>query len=254
VAALCRGRWLGATLASAWSLAQALPASAHVGHVVQRAERYVKLDVTPGDARVVVSLSLGPSEMEGVLRAADVDLDGDVTSEEAETYVLAFGEALDRDITVRVGGERVKLDWGEPFLQPAGQVRLSPGTVELVGHAELGGGRVPIVFEDRMQRPVLDRTDVSLEARDGARLVAAGFGAAPEGVEPRLAFGPEAARPVIFGAVVETPEALVPSRASGAFPWVISAMSIAGVLGFFASRALRRLRARGAEPGEDQRR
>ena len=48
----------------------ASPASAHVGHVILRAERYLKLDVAGRDARVVVSLTLGEGEGRRVLELA----------------------------------------------------------------------------------------------------------------------------------------------------------------------------------------
>ncbi len=233
---------VGAALAGALSLVYASPARAHLGHVVDRAERYVKLDVTPGDARIVVSLTLGPAEMASVLGAADADRDGRVTDEEADAYVRTWSAGLDEELAVRIGGERVDLVWGEPFLEPAGAVRPVVGTVELVGHAVLGAGRVPIVFEDRMQRPVFDRTDVSLEARNGVHLVAAGPGEAPAGNVPRFAFGPEAPRPVVFAAVVDTPEALVPrADRRPILLWMLGAMTAAAALAFGASRALRRV-------------
>ena len=52
-------------------------AHAHVGHVIARAERYLKLEVAGNDARVVVSLTLGEGEGERVLSEADADRDGD---------------------------------------------------------------------------------------------------------------------------------------------------------------------------------
>jgi hypothetical protein len=59
---------------------------------------------------------------------------------------------------------------------------------------------------------------------------------------------------VIFAAIVETPESLVPRREGGLLRWAVSAMTFAGALAFFASRAVRRLRARAAKRSPDQRR
>jgi hypothetical protein len=241
-----------AWLAIALMLSFALPVRAHIGHVVERAERYLKLDVTPGDARFVVSLTLGPTEMERVLGAADADDDGRVTEGEAEAYVRTWGEGLDDVLTVRVDGELDAFSWGEPFLQPIGDVRPVGGSVELVGHVELGAGRVAIVIEDRMARPAIERTDVSLETRNGVRLVAAGPGADPAGIEPRFAFGPGAPRPVVFAAIVETEASLIPARRhESALGWVLAAMTATGVLAFVAMRLGRAFHARRRRAAND---
>ena len=58
-------------------------ASAHLGHEVVRAERYLKLDLREGEVRLVVTLTLGEEEGASLMRAADDDGDRKVGEEEA---------------------------------------------------------------------------------------------------------------------------------------------------------------------------
>ena len=60
----------------AWRLVLASVGLAHLGHVIQQAERYIKLDVSGYRVRVVVSLTLGAQEMSRVMHQADTDQNG----------------------------------------------------------------------------------------------------------------------------------------------------------------------------------
>jgi hypothetical protein len=219
-------------------LASPAPAGAHLGHVVQRAERYLKLDLHPHSMRLVVSLTLGPSEMGRVLAAADANSDLEVSPEEADAYLLEWGRGLMQELPVKVDGELVRLRYADAYFDPTGPVRSVAGTVEMVGHLELSGGEHRIEVADRMRRQTFDRTDVSFQARDGVELLASGL-AAPASVERRLSYGSG------------DPERALELRAR--FPgvpmtWTLPAAATGGVLMLLAVIAwgVRRRRLRGA--------
>lgn len=187
----------------------ASPASAHVGHVILRAERYLKLDVAGRDARVVVSLTLGEGEGRRVLELADGDGDGAVSGAEADAYLAQWGEGLATELPIAVDGEPQTVTWGEGYLDPLGTVREVPVTVEMVARFELAGGEQTVRFEDRMvRREVFERTDVAFRVRDDAELLASGSTEAPEEPVLDLAYGPtfQAGEPVALIARVATPE------------------------------------------------
>ncbi len=167
--------WL--LLAGALVLASAAPASAHLGHDVVRAERYLKIEVAPTGARFVVSLTLGPAEMRTILERADGDSDGTVTQAEADAYMALWADGLQSDLPVTVDGEAVTLQWGEPYFDPLGAVRPVTGTVEMVALHELDGGEHTIVLTDDMRLEALERTDVRLTAEAPVEVLAAGPGA-----------------------------------------------------------------------------
>lgn len=164
-------------LAGALLLASAAPASAHLGHDVVRAERYLKIEVAPTGARFVVSLTLGPAEMRTILERADGDEDGTVTRAEADAYMAAWADGLQTDLPVSIDGEAVTLTWGEAYFDPLGEVRPVTGTVEMVAHHELDGGEHVIVLTDAMRLKSLERTDVRLTAEAPVEVLAAGPGA-----------------------------------------------------------------------------
>lgn len=185
-------------------------ASAHLGHVVVRAERYLKIEATPDEARIVVSMSMGKGEMARVLAAADAEgtRDGRVTSEEAQAYLDRWGEGLAEELPVELNGRRVKVRWGEGHMAPLGRVRAIPGVVEMVARVPLDGGRHTLVVRDRMRPQVADRTDVAFRVRDGVDLVASGAAEEPDRTIADLAYGPEAAaegRADALTAVLEVP-------------------------------------------------
>jgi len=163
-------------------------ASAHLGHVVQRAERYLKVDLQPRELRLVVSLTLGPSEMARVLDAADTDHDRDVSRAEADAYLDQWGRGLADELPVQVDGQRVSLSYRDAYFDPIGPVRAQAGTVEMVGHVELSGGEHSLELRDGMRVATFDRTDVTFQARDGVELLASGLQGATS-VERRLSYG-----------------------------------------------------------------
>lgn len=198
----------GAALVAFVVLSVAGPASAHLGHVILRAERYLKLDVAGNQARVVVSLTLGEEEGRRVLEVADTDGDDEVSSAEADAYLAQWAEGLRAEIPVRVDGERIAPRWGEGYLDPIGRVRAAPVTVEMIGRFELDGERTVAIEDAMVRREVFDRTDVAFRARDGAEVVASGTDAEPREVIEDLAYGSDfrAGEPVTLTAVVRTPE------------------------------------------------
>jgi hypothetical protein len=193
-------------IAAVWLLAA--PAAAHIGHVILRAERYLKLDVAGNGARVVVSLTLGEQEGRRVLEAADADGDGEVDAAEADAYLAQWARGLGAEVPIRVDGEPVDVDWGEGYFDPVGAVRPVPVTVEMIARLELEGEQT-VTIEDRMvRREVFDRTDVAFRAREGAELLASGADDAPSEVIEDLAYGASFrdGEPVTLTAVVRTPE------------------------------------------------
>lgn len=182
-------------------------AEAHLGHVIARAERYIKLDVSGRSARLVVSLTLGEREGARVLAAADRDRDGNVSEAERDAYLAEWGAGLAAELPVQVDGQARELAWSEPYMEPIGPVHPVPVTVELVARFELEGGRQTIRIEDRVaRREVYDRTDVAFRTREEATLLASGAGEQPAEPTPDLAYGRELEAPVVLTAIVETPE------------------------------------------------
>jgi hypothetical protein len=173
-------------------LSVATPAAAHFGHVVVRAERYLKLDVNAAGARLVVSVSLGPEEMARIQTAADADGDGNVSEPEKDAYMNEWATGLATELPVTVDDVPVPVRWAEPFFEPTGAVRPEPGTVEMVGTFDLAGGEHAIAVRDAMRIEPYDRTDVAFRARDPAVLLASGIGdASPTELVAEVAYGRE---------------------------------------------------------------
>ncbi|MFW5925530.1 MAG: hypothetical protein ACOC9O_00080 [Myxococcota bacterium] len=192
-------------------------ARAHLGHVVVRAERYIKVEVGSDQARVVISMTMGAAEMAQVLAAADAegDRDGTVTDAEAEAYLQTWGEGLQEELPIEVDGREVAADWGEGYLTPLGPVRPAPGAVEMTARIPLDGGRYGITVRDRMRPEVADRTDVAFRVLDGVELIASGVGESPEGVARDLAYGPRlaaAGKTEALTAIVSVPGLPRPAR------------------------------------------
>lgn len=177
-----------ALLSFAAALAPSAPrAHAHVGHVILRAERYLKLDATDADTRLVVSLTLGPEEGRRVLASADADSDGEVSAAESEAYLAEWAAGLRTEIPVDVDGARAELEWTDGWLEPIGPVVRTPLTLELVAHLPTAGMEHVVTFRDEMvRREVYDRTDIAFRGHQGAELVRSGIGESPEGIEEDL--------------------------------------------------------------------
>lgn len=217
-------------------------ASAHVGHVILRAERYLKLDVGGRSVRLVVSLTLGPAEGERVLEAADTSGDGHVDEAESDAYLAQWAEGLREELPVRVGSSVVAVDYRDGYLDPLGQVRPTPVTVELVGHFELPGGEQTIRVEDRMvRREVFERTDVAFRARDGAVLIASGADEVPTEVTAELAYGPglRPQQPVPLTAIVQTPAAPPAVDGDTALKMGAGAVAVLALLVYLVARRRR---------------
>ncbi len=180
-------------------------AHAHLGHVVVRAERYLKIDLEPTQARVVVSLTLGPDETVRIQSAADTDRDGTITQAEADTYMAEWGRGLATELPVEVDGEPVTLAWAEPWMAPLGRIERVPGSVEMVARVPLEPGRHVLRVRDGMRVETFDRTDVNVTTSDSSvRLVAAGEGAEPRELTDRFAYGPQNA-PEVISVIAELP-------------------------------------------------
>ncbi len=227
--------------------ALATPASAHVGHVILRAERYLKLDVSARDVRVVVSLTLGDEEGRRVLTAADADGDGRVTSSEADAYLAQWAAGLRRELPIEVEGRELAAAWGEGYFEPIGAVRATPLTVEMVARFELAGGEQTVRLVDRMvRREVFERTDVAFDVRDGAQLLASGVEGELREPTPELVYGSDfrPGEPVPLVVELRTP-APEPRPASRPLPWIgagVGAVAIALVALLAAVRRRRRVR------------
>jgi hypothetical protein len=164
-------------------------AHAHIGHTITRAERYLKLDATEADTRFVVSLTLGAAEGRNVLGQADADGSGEVTEAEMSAYLATWAEGLRTELPVEVDGEPIDVSWTDGWMDPIGEVRAVPVTVEMVAHLPLSDREHRVVVRDRMvRREVFDRTDVAFRAHDGAELVHAGPNSEPPDVEEDAAF------------------------------------------------------------------
>jgi hypothetical protein len=180
---------LGAGAVALGLLALPSVADAHIGHVITRAERYLKLDATEADTRFVVSLTLGAAEGRQVLSLADADESGTVDEAEMRTYLASWAEGLRTEVPIEVDGAPLDVAWTDGWMDPIGSVRAVPVTVEMVAHLPLTEREHRVVVRDRMvRREVFDRTDVAFRAHDGAELVRCGPNAAPPDLEPDAAF------------------------------------------------------------------
>jgi hypothetical protein len=190
---------------AAWIALGSSTSHGHLGHVVVRAERYLKLDLEPTQARFVVSLTLGPDETVRVASAADVDADGVMTEAEADAYMAEWGRGLQTELPFELDGESVALTWEEPWITPVGPIERVPGTVEMVARVPLEPGTHTLRWRDGMRVETFDRTDVAVTTTGpGLTLVRAGAGEDPIGVTERFAYGPQNA-PAVVTAVVEVP-------------------------------------------------
>lgn len=142
----------------------AAPAFAHVGHDVQRAERYLKFELEGSQLRVVVTMTLGRTAMLGALQRADENHDGTVSRQESEAYLAAWTASLSDALPLFVDGERVPLTWGSPYMAPIGVVTQVEGAVEAVAvlpfDAQLFDEEHLVVLQDHMEVPEFERTDV----------------------------------------------------------------------------------------------
>jgi hypothetical protein len=211
------------------SLAVASHAQAHLGHIVVSAERYLKIDASEADTRLVVSLTLGETEGRRVLEAADVDRDGEVTQGEADAYLAEWGRGLHDELPVEVDGASVEVAFSEPFLDPIGRVRAVAVTVEMVAHLPVTSREARITVRDQMvRRESYDRTEVAFRAHDGAEVIAAGEGVEPTSRELDLAFGRTAGRAMPDAITLR---ALYASRSEpSSVPWLpLGAVALLGV-------------------------
>lgn len=182
-------------------------ASAHIGHTIARAERYLKLDASDADTRFVVSLTLGEDEGITVLADVDADRDGEVTEEESRAYLATWAEGLREELPIEIDGSPIEVEWTDGWLDPLGAVRRVPVTVEMVAHIPLDGRDHHVLVRDRMvRREVFDRTDVSFRAHDGAELVASGATETPITIEEDLGFTREGEALEVLAADFRYPE------------------------------------------------
>ncbi len=164
----------------------ATKADAHLGHYVVSAERYIKLDLSPDEARIVVSLSLGASAAERLLTPADRDRDGNVSQSEAETYLSAWARGLATELPIELDGQLSHARYGEGVLAPLGVIHPEALTVEMVARIPLGPGEHTIRIQDRMDLSRFERTDIAFRTRDGIALVASDLGPNPDAVHTDL--------------------------------------------------------------------
>ena len=218
-----------------------VPASAHLGHTITRAERYLKIDASEGDTRVVVSLTLGADEGMRMLESADTNQDGTVSQAEADAHLQAWGEGLRAELPIEVNGEPVEVVWTDAFFDPMGEVRPLPVTLEMVAHVPVQTREATIVVRDAMvRREIFERTDVGFQAHDGAELVLSGSGDAPlSDRHMALSFGPSAgeAMPGSISASFHYP------NRSEAIAWQVPAIgafgvTVLGMLGWLVRRRM----------------
>ena len=193
-----------------------------------RAERYLKIDVSADETRIVVSLTYGPAEASRLLAEADQDQDGQVSRQEGDAFISRWTDALAAELPIEIDGTRVHAVWNDRAFDPIGPIRASSASVEAVAHLVMESGTHRITLRDRMAIRGLDRTDVAIGARDGARMVASGFGTTPNSVVRELAFGPQRAGSILT-AIVE-----VPSRGVAFNPWIaFGALTLASAAGLW---------------------
>jgi hypothetical protein len=231
-----RGALAALMLLAPWGPAST--ASAHLGHEVQRAERYLKLDLREREVRLVVTLTLGEAEGEALMRAADDDGDRRVSELEAERHLESWASALGEELVLPADGERVALSFGDGFFDPKGPVRRVVATLEMVGRGRLPSGVYELALEDRMaNRNVFERTDVMLVASPPVEILGDGFEEPERPPRGAYAFSPERA-PERISLEVQSPAREIWKRVRALF---IGAMLISGLaLHLYARRRRRR--------------
>jgi hypothetical protein len=182
-------------------------ASAHSGHDVVRAERYLKLEATDSGLRFVVSVSYGAEEMLRVARMADEDQDGTITERESRRFMEDWAQTLRRELPVRSDGSFVSVLWAEGYFHPLGRISARPGTIEMTANISMMPGRHFIVITDQMRFESFDRTDVTFGERDGGTLITSGPSDQPTEIVRTLAYGRDAeiARVRVLGLAIELP-------------------------------------------------
>lgn len=195
--------------------------------MVLNAERYLKLDASEADTRLVVSLTLGATEGRRVLDAADANRDGQVTQSEADAYLAEWGRGLADELPIAIDGERVSVPFTEPFLDPIGRVAAVPVTVEMVAHLPVSSREARIVVQDRMvRRETYDRTEVAFRSHDGAEVLRSGAGTDPRTRVLDLACGRTTGNPMPD---VLTMDVLYPQRREPTSPWTYVAVGAASI-------------------------
>lgn len=218
---------------------------AHLGHTVQQAERYLKLDVSGYQVRLVVSLTLGSRETARLMEQADRDRDGRVSPQERDDYMAQWGDGLRNELQVSVDGQAIDVTYGEAFMQPVGEIVATEGSVEMVGVFALDGGEQALLVEDHMPMQGFERTDFSFRARDGAMLVASGVGSSPTESVEHVSLHRGAPYPGAFSMRVRVP--LRPlsfrERLTSLLPWGASGIAATMVVlgAMFFRRRWRRL-------------
>ena len=218
---------------------------AHLGHTVQQAERYLKLDVSGYQVRLVVSLTLGSRETARLMEQADRDRDGWVSPQERDEYLAQWGDGLRNELQVSVDGRAIDVTYGEAFMQPVGEIVATEGSVEMVGVFALDGGEQVLFVEDRMPMQGFERTDLSFRVRDGATLVASGVGRSPTESVEHVSVHRGAPYPGAFSMRVRVPPRPLSfqKRFTSLLPWGASALAgIVMVLGAMFFRRRRRSR------------
>jgi hypothetical protein len=224
-------------------------ARAHLGHLVQQAERYLKVDVSGYRVRLVVSLTLGARETARLMQEADADGNGWVSPEERDAYMALWGAGLHEELTVEVDGTRVPVEYAEPFMQPIGPIMATDGAVEMIGTFDLDGGEHTVVIRDGMPTDPFDRTDYSFRARDEAVLLASGISeGATEAVEHASVHRgmPLPSEFMVRVRVPERPRSLR-EQVMRVLPWVAGASAVL-MLVLVAARIRQRARTRQAPP------
>jgi hypothetical protein len=206
-----------------------VPAHAHLGQVILRAQRYLKLDASDADTRLVVSLTLGPSEGERVLAEADTDGDHVVSEAESTAYMAQWGESLETDLPVEIDGAPIHAGWTDGYMDPIGPVAPMALTVEITAHLPVPRREHVVRFRDRMRRDVFDETEIAFRAHDGASLVSAGPGEQPTGVENDLSFVRPTEPPEVLTASLRFPNHSDASPTNVAVPIAIGVVLIVGV-------------------------
>jgi MYXO-CTERM domain-containing protein len=223
-----RSRWL--VVGAIATCLVALPARAHLGQVLVRAQRYLKIDASETDTRLVVSLSLGASEAMRVLAEADTDGDHVVSQAESDAYMAQWGETLATALPVEIDGDVARVEWTEGYMDPIGPVAPTPLTVEITAHLPVGGREHLVRVRDHMRREVFDLTEVAFRAHDGAELVASGAGESPTEVEHDLSFtAPAQTAPEVLTARLRYPSRSDAGAGRFVLPGVLALLAVAGL-------------------------
>lgn len=232
-------------------------AHAHPNHGPSWGERYLKLEISPGHARVVYGLTFSARYGRQIREIADRDDDGVITRNETNQFGASFTKGLTADVLLDIDDEPRAVAWSPPFVATLqGKLRRGPVALETAAKVKLAPGLHRIVITESAEFEGIYRTTVKIVETEGVKLLRAGRGSHPRGTEHRLVFldlpyeGPPSPRVVSVEVELPGPTGLMGSRETRWFIIGVVGVLVVLLLGWVGRRFLKK-EGSPTEPGTD---